>query len=681
MANPVITINPTARDFSDEFTTSVSISERQPGDRFYYTTDGTDPSTSTSPYFVGDEGTFVVPTGQNYTLKVIAVRLSPAYTSAIQSVTYTYVDANAAPFFETLQVANLGSFPSGSDVAVKIQAHDDGRPSNSLMYSIVAGDIPDGLTLDADTGVISGSSIEEDTHNFTVQVADLGGLTATKAFQMTISPVVYALPLSAPFTSVPESVLNDLVRLSFRVLGLVDPTRARVMISWNNFGLADYVNTVVHQLDITESGITLPGFPKIFSNEEAFENSYRVILDEWDLTKQHNVEITINGFFKRQLNVAAMPTAAPTEASMEDFDTSKNKVSIVNTRGGIKISLKSCQYDLDSVLKNVFIYRADGVVHSTMFMPLVAVMSVPVSVVIPTTVNDYSFVTKGGIKNNSPVQSDIDGIMTKRSGVCLRLSKIDNVDNFLEETNQDIISTYDPGKIKDIKSITSLDPLVYNQKRVLYHDVETDKYYWYRDKVSLYRPQAPVDQTSEVTKWLEYENVSRTKNTTFVINVPGYMTNDATSYDITGAVRASNGDYTSFTTSVSNTGLVNSIKEIEYPNTKFMTHATEHYDIDVEDGQWYTYKVEVELLNGLKVTLSNVVIQKEVPKRNLIVASAVLEDLTTPLLVEDSLTEYDFQSGTQTNTSGSVSVSKEDYQAFLLNQQLERDCGCDLECC
>lgn len=71
----------------------------------------------------------------------------------------------------------------------------NGVASNWLLQS---GTLPDGLTLAAATGVLSGTATEVGTFQFNVQVTDAQPTTAVKAFTLTIVPAPIALAISTP---------------------------------------------------------------------------------------------------------------------------------------------------------------------------------------------------------------------------------------------------------------------------------------------------------------------------------------------------------------------------------------------------------------------------------------------------------------------------------------------------
>jgi hypothetical protein len=63
-------------------------------------------------------------------------------------------------------------------------------------WSVSAGSLPAGITLNSATGVVSGTPSGAGTSHFTVMVTDAGGLTATQAATLVITPSA-ALSVSA----------------------------------------------------------------------------------------------------------------------------------------------------------------------------------------------------------------------------------------------------------------------------------------------------------------------------------------------------------------------------------------------------------------------------------------------------------------------------------------------------
>ena len=73
-------------------------------------------------------------------------------------------------------------------------------------WSILSGTLPAGLTLNSGTGVISGTPTATGTFNFTVQVSDTGGHTATRTLSITITSIMPTVITIWPSTTVPGRV-------------------------------------------------------------------------------------------------------------------------------------------------------------------------------------------------------------------------------------------------------------------------------------------------------------------------------------------------------------------------------------------------------------------------------------------------------------------------------------------
>jgi len=71
-------------------------------------------------------------------------------------------------------------------------------------WSISSGTLPDGLSLNSATGVISGTSATAGTSDFTVTVTDVQPVTAAKAFSIEVPPT----PLTITTPSLPEGVVG-----------------------------------------------------------------------------------------------------------------------------------------------------------------------------------------------------------------------------------------------------------------------------------------------------------------------------------------------------------------------------------------------------------------------------------------------------------------------------------------
>ena len=104
---------------------------------------------------------------------------------AVRSAT-ALLTVSDAPTWSTAS-GSLGSVAQGGSFSTTLSASSD----SAVTYSVVSGAIPTGLTLDANTGVLSGTESGSDTgetvYAFTVRATDAESQTADRAFSITVT--------------------------------------------------------------------------------------------------------------------------------------------------------------------------------------------------------------------------------------------------------------------------------------------------------------------------------------------------------------------------------------------------------------------------------------------------------------------------------------------------------------
>src|SRR5207248_879631 len=100
-----------------------------------------------------------------------------------------------APATLGITTASLPNGTIGAAYAATVAASGGTTP---YTWSILSGALPDSLTIDTNSGAISGTPTATGTFNFTVQAADASAATqtATKALSITIAPALASIAVT-----------------------------------------------------------------------------------------------------------------------------------------------------------------------------------------------------------------------------------------------------------------------------------------------------------------------------------------------------------------------------------------------------------------------------------------------------------------------------------------------------
>jgi hypothetical protein len=122
----------------------------------------------------------------------------------------------AAP---SLIIVTTAAAANGTTSAPFAQAFAATGGTPPYTWSMSAGSIP-GLALDPKTGILAGTPTTPGTYPVSIQARDAAGLTATRAFSLTVSigPLVFATS-----TQLPDTALNTAVSVPIQALGGIPP--------------------------------------------------------------------------------------------------------------------------------------------------------------------------------------------------------------------------------------------------------------------------------------------------------------------------------------------------------------------------------------------------------------------------------------------------------------------------
>ena len=463
--------------------------------------------------------------------------------------------------------------------------------------------------------------------------------------------------------------LDDTVYLDYHVLRQVSSTRAVVLISWSSNGIVDTVEDPTYSLEVTEEGSMMVGLPLNLTGTQAYDSHYSTEVDLWDCTKEHALKLTINGTYERLFTIPPLSTNTPVVEPLP-FEPSAVTVELLNIDLGLKINLKACSPSFRKEVKNVRIERGIGVV------PLQPryVSSVAIPLILPSSYTEYGEVNIKGKAITSPTALQLDPIYLGRQDFIARVEYQDDFNDYIVESNQDLIDNTPAHMIVSVASLLLLDPQINNDRDLLYYLSDTEVYMKYRPYTVNLPYQATNLSVDSTSKYIDLVDLDPDLDGQFDLYVDGTVSPSGT-VSIRSGVRSSIKDYTSYstTTTVSNTLL-------SYLDTgvNFMDEFSSHVDTDVLDGSIYVYKVVLDTWDGKEHTIFTGTKKRETPTKSSIVPAGMnLEDLTIPLVGDSALSEYDFQSGvSHSGCKVFLSTDLEDLKLYARNKKLEEDCKC-----
>lgn len=119
-----------------------------------------------------------------------------------------------------LQV-NTNSLPNGTNGVAYSQTLTASGGDTPYTWSIVAGNLPTGITLNLNSGLISGTPTEVGQKNFTVRVLDSSSTTADKALSIVIDPAQGSLNITT--TTLPSGLVNRSYSQTLQATGGIQP--------------------------------------------------------------------------------------------------------------------------------------------------------------------------------------------------------------------------------------------------------------------------------------------------------------------------------------------------------------------------------------------------------------------------------------------------------------------------
>lgn len=113
---------------------------------------------------------------------------NPGIPQSVHKTFTASVTAGTDPIWVT-SAGSIGNFLSDKSMSVQLSANDS---ESGLSYTLSSGLLPNGLSINTQTGELSGAPTTSGTFNFEVSAEDSGGNISTREFSITISQRVLA---------------------------------------------------------------------------------------------------------------------------------------------------------------------------------------------------------------------------------------------------------------------------------------------------------------------------------------------------------------------------------------------------------------------------------------------------------------------------------------------------------
>jgi uncharacterized repeat protein (TIGR01451 family) len=283
-------------------------------------------------------------------------------------------------------------------------------------WSIFAGALPPGLTLDPVTGQLSGSPTAPGTFNFTVTATDTGALTGSKAFTLVVSnppplTITTASPLPNGLVQQPYSqtitATGGIPPYTWSIsAGALPPGLALDAVTGTISGTPTAAGAYSFTVDVTDSAGTPATASKAFTLTVAIPNPF----PKMTVTKTHTGRFTVGATGVFNLLVKNLGTG-PTTGTTTVVDSLPNGLFLVSAAG----TGWSCAGGGSAVIcTDAAVIPAGG---STSFTLTVAVGLDAV----PRATNTATVSTPGNVP--AVGQTDFDTVTVVNPGPDIRLTK------------------------------------------------------------------------------------------------------------------------------------------------------------------------------------------------------------------------------------------------------------------